>query len=172
MIIPKKKISFFNRYYYHYVDSFINFLIPPGVRARRVEQELESNDNGSFRYDYLVMTDLLGYVSDIQKHLSQAVELLEPDGHLVITQYSTLWEPVLRLASFLGLRRKEIEQNWLTLNDLKNFGHLTGLETVKSGSKILIPLYLPLISWFFNRILANLFPFSRFGLFHYLVLRH
>jgi hypothetical protein len=172
MIIPKKKISFFNRYYYHYVDSFISFLIPPGVRARRVEQELESDDNGYSRYDYLVMTDLLGYVSDIQEHLSQAVKLLEPDGHLVITQYSTLWEPVLRLASFLGLRRKEIEQNWLTLNDLKNFGHLAGLETVKSGSKILIPLYLPLISWFFNRILVNLFPFSRFGLFHYLVLRH
>lgn len=172
MTVSPKTITAFNRYYYHYLDFFINFFLPPEAKVGRLERELERTEvSASDSYDYLIMSDLLGYVSDVQRHLSQAAKLLKPSGRLIITQYSTLWEPILRLASAIGLRRKEIEQNWLSLNDLKNFGHLAGWETIKSGSKILVPFYLPIISWFFNQIIVNLFPFSRLGLFHYLILR-
>ena len=71
----------------------------------------------------------------------------------------------------VGLRRPVSEQNWLTLSDLKNMAYLSGFEVVKSGSKMLCPIYIPIISEFFNKILANVYPFSSLGLFHYLVLR-
>jgi glycosyltransferase involved in cell wall biosynthesis len=82
-----------------------------------------------------------------------------------------LWEPALRLASRLGWRQGPIEQNWLSPHDLENFAYLAGFEVVKSGTKMLVPFYFPLLSVFCNKFLVNIFPFTRLGLFHYVVIR-
>jgi len=71
----------------------------------------------------------------------------------------------------LGLRMPSIEQNWLSMADLRNFAYIAGLEVVKSGSKMIMPKYVPLLSAFLNKIIANIFPFSRLGIFHYIVVR-
>ncbi len=146
--------AFWKRYYYNYLNSLVNFLRPSG------------SDNG-----YLVVSDTLGHLPDIDHFLREARSKLLPAGRLVITQYNTLWEPVLRLASRLGLRTGPIEQNWLSLNDLKNLAYLSGFEVVKSGTKMLMPIYIPLLSYLLNHFIANLWPFSHWGLIHYLVLR-
>jgi glycosyltransferase involved in cell wall biosynthesis len=48
---------------------------------------------------------------------------------------------------------------------------LAGFDVVKSGAKMIMPVYVPLVSSFLNAIVANLWPFSRLGIFHYVVLR-
>lgn len=144
--------AFWKRYYYDYLDSFIRFLAPEGS-------------------DYVVFSDELGRIADIQSFLQEARESLKADGRIVITQYNALWEPILRLASRLGLREGAIEQNWLSMHDLKNFVYLAGLETVKSGTKMIMPLYVPLVSFLLNKYLANIWPFNHLGLFHYIVAR-
>lgn len=123
------------------------------------------------KYEYILASDVLGYVSDIEEFMRETSRLMDPSSRLVITGYNALWEPVLRLASKLGLRMPLIEENWLSMHDLKNFAHLASLEVVKSGTKMLVPKYIPLVSYVFNRFLANIFPFSKLGLFHYIVLR-
>jgi len=146
-------MKFWKQYYYSYLKLFIDFLRPKD----------QSN--------YLVASDVLGRVDDVQSFLTQANLSLPENGRLIITQYNALWEPILRLASWLGWREGPIEQNWLALADLKNFAYLAGLEVIRSGTKMLVPIYIPIISSLFNRFLANLWPFSRLGLFHFLVLR-
>ncbi len=145
--------AFWKRYYYRYLGSFLSFLVPP--------------DNHS----YFTISDVLGNIEDVQSFLREMKKTLTNDGRIVITQYNALWEPVLRVASRLRLRRAMPEQNWLSLLDLKNFSYLAGFEVIKSGTKMIVPIYIPLVSSFFNRFLANLWPFSHLGLFHYLVLR-
>ncbi len=158
-------------YYHNYVNSFIDFLVPKGEQVKRISygtKEIIPNDKNT---DYLVIKDALAHVPDVQEFLEDASGLLTDSGRIIITQYSSLWEPVLTLASKLKLRMPIKEQNWLSLLDMKNFAYLSGLEVVKSGTKMILPIYIPLISAFFNKFIANIFPFSRLGIFHYLVLR-
>jgi hypothetical protein len=165
-----------NRYYYGYLKSFVDFLVPSGKRVLEVPfgtLRLDKQDIPDLceSYDYVVASDVLGYVRDIQQFFEDAAALIPNDGRVVITQYSALWEPILRFASALRLRMPSMEQNWISHIDLKNFASLAGLETVKSGTKLLFPKYVPLLSVFLNRFVANLWPFTRLGVFHYLVLR-
>ena len=152
------RIPYWKRYYYDYLANFIAFLVPPdaGMGA-----------DGAYK----IMSDELGRVDDIQAHLQSVKQSLPADGRIIITQYNTLWEPVLRLASHLGMRAGAIEQNWLSRQDLANLSYLAGLETVKSGTKMIMPLYIPGISELLNGFIATIWPFSKLGLFHYTVLR-
>ena len=168
-------MSHLKNYYYDYLVRFIAFTVPKDARILIIDQQEAVKNRGvsipAGRYDYIVATDILGYVADVQSFLLQAKESLHDDGRIVITQYNVLWEPVLRLASHLRLRREIIEQNWLTRNDLKNFAHLAGLETVRSGAKMLVPVYIPIVSFIFNHFIANIWPFTHLGLIHYLIVR-
>lgn len=163
-------MKYFAKYYHEYLQFFVNFLIPKGKKT--LYAELEISENNKEKYDYIVVSDVLGYVDDIQEYLQKLRLFLNEDGRIVVTQYSSFWEPLLRLASFLHIRQTlKIEQNWLSLNDIKNFGTLSDLEPIKAGTKLLLPVYIPILSFVFNKYLANIFPFSRMGLFHYVVFR-
>lgn len=153
-IEPRLRIPYWKRYYYDYLANFIAFLVPA-----------DAGDS------YKVMSDELGRVADVQAHLEKVKQSLPADGRIVITQYNTLWEPILRVASHLRMRVGAIEQNWLSRQDLANLSYLAGLETVKSGTKMIMPLYIPGISELLNEYIANIWPFSKLGLFHYTVLR-
>lgn len=122
-------------------------------------------------FDYVVISDLLGHVEDIQMLFREANERISWRGRIVVTQHSALWGPILRLASALRLRVPARLENWVSRADIENFARLEGLEAVRSGSRMLVPIYIPLVSWFFNTYIANIFPFSRLGLYHYVVLR-
>ena len=151
--MSSQTIAFWKRYYYSYLKNFIEF----------------SSANG--QSDCFSISDVLSRVDDVQSFLTKTKKSLGSGGRLIITQYNALWEPILRLASWLNLRKGPVEQNWLTMGDLKNFAYLAGLETIKSGTKMIMPVYVPLLSSFLNRFLANLWPFSRLGLFHYVIAR-
>lgn len=166
-----------NRYYYEYLEDFLRFVVPQGKKVFETEVGdtffwKEGHMIPDSTYDYVVAKDVLGYTEDVQSFMEETGRIMCDDGRIVITQYSALWEPILRLASLLRLRMPHrFEQNWLSLSDIKNFAHLAGFEVVKSGSKMIFPKYIPLISAFLNRIVANIFPFTRAGLFHYVVIR-
>ena len=152
----ENKESLSSRYYYRYLKSFIGFLVPIGADSLG---------------DYIIASDVLGRIEDVDAFLHDAKRKIPDDGRIVITQYNALWEPVLRLASLLKIRNAIIEQNWLSIPDLKNFAYIAGLEVVKSGTKMIMPIYVPIVSFLLNDYLGNIWPFNRLGLFHYIVLR-
>jgi hypothetical protein len=169
------KKGFWKRYYYNYLKSLIAFLVPPNAIVLYLDQtnpqKTEHLSGSGAKYEYIVASDVLGNTRDIELFLREIGETLASDGRVILTQYSALWEPILRLASKLGLREAIIEQNWLSLLDLKNFVYLAGFEVVKSGTKMLVPVYIPFLSFLFNKFLANIWPFYHLGLFHYVVAR-
>jgi hypothetical protein len=165
-----------NRYYYAYLNNLIDFFIPKGKKVLRIEVGDSSfwkseNTIEPDTYDYVVAMDVLGYINSAQEFMERINQIIKDDGRIIITQYNALWEPILRLASRFGLRMPSVEQNWLSLNDLKNLSYLAGFEVIKSGTKMLMPKYIPLLSVFMNKIVANIFPFSRLGIFHYFIAR-
>lgn len=122
-------------------------------------------------FEYVIFSDILGHVDDVEAVLREASARIPWNGRIIVTQYSALWEPILDFASKIGLRMPRVVQSWLSGGDLENFARLAGLEVIRRGTRILVPFYIPLVSTFFNKYLGNIFPFTRLGLYHYLVLR-
>lgn len=113
-------------------------------------------DLSSKDVDFVLLNGTLHYDKDIQDLLAEIRKHTSPSTRLVLTYYSSLWRPLITLASFLGLRNKQPESNWITHDDITNFLTISDYELVRSESRILFPFPIPLLSNFINRFLAPL----------------
>lgn len=107
-------------------------------------------------FDYVLLSDLIGYLDDVQRAFEQLNKVCHPQTRVILTYFNYLWEPVLRAGERLGIKRPQPDQNWLSLADLQNLLSLAGFQTVSMGYKVLLPVRVPLLSSLCNRVLANL----------------
>ena len=107
-------------------------------------------------FDYVLLSDLIGYLDDVQRAFGQLDRVCHPRTRVIITYFNYLWEPVLRAGERLGMKRSQPDQNWLSLADLQNLLSLAGFQTISMGYKVLLPVRVPLLSSLCNRALANL----------------
>lgn len=121
--------------------------------------------------DYLVVSSIIHYERDIQSLLANLHTMCHKETRLVLTYYSSLWRPVARFASILGMRGRSPESNWLAHEDIQNLLSLENFELIRLDNKILFPLYIPLLSNFVNRYLAPLPVFKNFCLLNIAVAR-
>jgi ubiquinone/menaquinone biosynthesis C-methylase UbiE len=108
------------------------------------------------QFDYVVVSDTLGYFEDIQKAFSELKKICNPSTRIIITYHNYLWTPFTTLAEWLHLKMPRKKLNWLNKQDISNLLEIENFEIIKRGKRFLFPLYIPIISWFFNRILAQL----------------
>jgi SAM-dependent methyltransferase len=123
------------------------------------------------KFDYVVIVETIGHVDDIQSAFSELHKVSRPDTRIIIVYYNYLWEPVLKLAEAAGLRMKHLLQHWLPLDSLENLLYLNDFEVVKKGYRFLLPVYIPLVSPFFNKVLANIPFFWKLSLNEVIVAR-
>lgn len=124
------------------------------------------------KFDYIVASDLIGYLSDVQKVFAGICKLSYRKTRFVITYYNNWWAPILKFAELVGLRRpKRPIQNWLSLSDIQNLLYLAGWDTIKRGKKLLFPVSIPVVSSILNRYVANLPLVNSLCLIEYLVAR-
>jgi SAM-dependent methyltransferase len=71
-------------------------------------------------FDFVVLSDTLGYLDDCQAALEQIHDVCDAGTRIVIAYYSHLWEPVLRLGEAIGLRMPQPEVNFLGHLDIQN----------------------------------------------------
>lgn len=107
-------------------------------------------------FDYVILSDLIGYLEDVQRAFEQIRKVSHPRTRVIVTYYNYLWEPVLRAGDRLGMKRPQPDQNWLALADIQNLLSLAGFQTIHMGYKILLPVRIPLLSALCNRVFANL----------------
>lgn len=110
--------------------------------------------------DYILLSGLVHQERDIQALLASVHAASNADTRLIITYYSSLWRPLMRLASRLGLRERTPEPNWLAHQDIDNLLYLENFELVRRENKVILPVWVPLLSDLANRYLAPL-PFFR-----------
>jgi len=121
--------------------------------------------------DFVILNSNLHYEKDVQDFIGKLHELVDSKTRLIIIYYSGLWKPLIKLATLLHVRNKTPEENWIHIQDIKNILSLTDFEIVRKDSKIIIPLYIPLISYFFNRFIAPLPFFNLFSLVNIVIAR-
>jgi ubiquinone/menaquinone biosynthesis C-methylase UbiE len=122
-------------------------------------------------FDAIVLSDLVNDVWDVQALLQELAPLCTPTTRLVLNSYSRLWEMPLGAASLLGIKRKNLQQNWLTVEDIANLLGLAGFEMIRSWQEVLFPFSVPAIGPFCNKILVKIWPFSVFALTNMIVAR-
>ena len=121
--------------------------------------------------DYIVIDGRIHYERDIQALLEEIHNHCHSSTRLIITFYSVLWRPLLRLATRLKWRSKTPEQNWLTPEDMENLLVLAGFDLIKLNSRIICPVHIPLVSDFLNRFVAPLPLFKKMAMVNILTAR-
>lgn len=125
----------------------------------------------SGKFDYIILSDLLGDLDDVQEAFARLRPLAGPETRLIVTYYNYLWEPVLKLAERLGLKSPQNVQNWLPVDDIEGFLLLSGFTTVRKGYRLLLPVYVPGLSWLCNNVLAHLPGLRHLCLTQYVIAR-
>lgn len=125
----------------------------------------------TYQFDYIVLSFATMEVDDIQGLLQQLHPFCHPGTRILVETYSYLWEPVLWMTQRLGLRRPTHFKNWLSRYDVQNFLHLAGFEQITTTTHMLMPMYIPIISWLCNVLLAPLPLFNRLCLHQNVIAR-
>ena len=138
------------------------------ARAKHPDIEFQVGDLENLAldqsFDYVLLVNVVGYLDDIQSALERLKKVCSPETRVIVLYFNYLWEPWLKFAEWAGLRMKRPPQNWLPVKDIENLLALADFEVIKRGYRFLLPLNIPLVSWFSNRILANLPGFRHFTL--------
>lgn len=124
-----------------------------------------------FQFDYIILSDLVNDLWDVQAVLAQVARVAGSHTRIIINAYSRLWQAPLGLARWLALKVPDLEQNWLTVEDLANLLDLAECELIKHERAVLLPMRLPLLAPIANRVLVKLWPFSWLALTNFMVAR-
>jgi hypothetical protein len=124
-----------------------------------------------FAPDRVVLSGTLHIEDDIQARLEEVHRLCTADTRVLIIYYSSLWRPLFHVARALGLQTNEPKTNWIAPSDLENLLRLSGFELVTSQARVLVPVWIPLLSDFANRWLAPLPVLNWAALAHVAVAR-
>lgn len=122
-------------------------------------------------FDYIILSDTIGYIEDIQTTLESLHEFCNKETRIIISYYSPLWSPIFSLATFLKFKMPEIKTQLLNLQDIKSFLKISNFDVVRVEKKILSPIKLLGIGRVLNRYFATLPIFSFFCLRQYVIAR-
>lgn len=134
-----------------------------------VQGDPETLDLGE-TFDYILFSHIFDTV-DILKAFERIRAHCTEDTAVLVINYNQLWQPILSLASKLGLRSKFVEPNWVSENDIRNFLKLAGFRPVRKYRLVLFPKWIPLLSAFANDFLARLPGLRRLCLMQIMVAR-
>lgn len=137
---------------------------------RFIEADVHEFDLGE-KFDYIVCSDLLNDVWDVQQVLEKIALHSHPGTKLILNAYSRLWEIPRRMAEIAGLAKPQLQQNWLAPGDILNLLHLAEFEAIRLSAEILLPFNIPLLHRLANRYLVRIPPFRWFGLANVIVAR-
>jgi ubiquinone/menaquinone biosynthesis C-methylase UbiE len=108
------------------------------------------------KYDVIILSNLIGFLDDIQQVFHQLHKVCHRDTKIIITYYNFLWEPFLKVGEWIGYKVKTPPQNWLSLGEINNLLYLSGFHVYRNSRRMLFPVYIPVISEFMNDFIAKL----------------
>lgn len=122
-------------------------------------------------FDFIVLSDLVNDVWDVQSVLNQLRCYCTPRTRLIFNFYNRTWGFPLRLAQSVGAAVPLLSQNWLTQVDMKNLLECCDFELVRSWTEVLFPFYIPWLSPFLNRFFARLWFFKNLCMTNMIIVR-
>lgn len=138
------------------------------AKANHPELEFHEMDAADItlkeKFDVVILSNVVGYFENVEDVLLSVRKVCHEHTKVIVSYYNQTWEPFINFAELIGLKKKSPIQNWLSEQDIKNLLYLAGFETYKTKRRMIIPFWIPILSWFFNKYLANLPFFNLFSL--------
>lgn len=122
-------------------------------------------------FDVIVLSDILGNLSDVQETLRKMRPVCTADTRIVIAYYSPLWVPILRLGQAIGMRMPQPQMTWLSSRDVAGFLELENFDVIKSEWRQLLPKRLLGLGTLINQFIGPFPGIRAFCLRHYVVAR-
>ena len=128
--------------------------VPDGTFHVQAGETLVLNE----RFDCIIVSETINYAADVQLLFEQLHGVSHSRTRLIVNFFNNLWRPLSALATFLGMRARQPDTNWLSASDVRNLMTLSGWEPVTTTHRILCPFHVPAVSFFLNRCMAPLMP--------------
>jgi len=138
----------------------------PEIEYHQLDAHDLSSLNGEF--DIIIFSDTINDLWDVQRAFEQVKKFCTPHTRLILNFYSHLWQLPLAAVQGLNLAAPMRDQNWLTVEDVKNLLHLAGFEPIRNTTEVIWPLPLGGLA---NQYLARLWPFQGLTLSNFLIAR-
>lgn len=122
-------------------------------------------------YDVIVLSNVIGFFDNVNDVLNALKPVCHPKTRIIISYYNYLWEPLIKLSEAIGLKRKLPNQNWLSKKDIENILYLSDYEAYRSTRRLLLPVFIPVLSWLMNKYIARLPFFNLFCLNQFIIAR-
>ncbi|MBI5297369.1 MAG: glycosyltransferase [Chloroflexi bacterium] len=119
-------------------------------------------------FDFIILSDTINDLWDVQRVFEQVCPLCTPRTRLILNFHSHLWGLPLAILQRLGLASPNLDQNWLTREDISGMLHLAGFEAIRFTREVLWPLPL---GGFADRFLVRFWPFSELALANFVIAR-
>lgn len=119
------------------------------------------------KFDVVILSNLTGYLLDIQTVFEELHKVCHAETKVIVTYFNSSWEPFIKFAEFIGVKKRGPKQSWISKKDMANVLYLSGFETYKQNSSMIFPFYIPLLSGFLNKFLSRLPLFNFFALNQY-----
>ena len=119
------------------------------------------------KFDVIILSNLIGYLPDIQFVFEELHKVCHEETKIIVTYYNHFWEPLIKLAEILRIKKRGPKQSWISSKDLSNLLYLSGFDTYRQNSSMLLPFYVPLLSSFLNKFVSRLPLLNALALNHY-----
>jgi ubiquinone/menaquinone biosynthesis C-methylase UbiE len=140
-------------------------------KLRFVEADAHFVDLGEQKFDFIIVSDLVNDVFNVQRLFTNALRYAHPDTRIILNFFSRLWEGPRHIAEWTGFAKKQPLQNWLTREDLENLLYLSDFEVIRASQEVLLPLNVPLLAPLANKVAVKLWPIRHLGLTNFLIAR-
>ena len=148
-------------------------VLAAAARTRHKELEIIESPLEAFQieghFDYILVDDLLLDCFDVDDLLLCIKKAAHAETRIIITNYSQLWRPFLRLLRFLKLGKPRFGNTWFSPDDLHSALNRCGFEIISANPEVLLPVQIPVLSALVNRFLARM-PFFRAFCLHHIVI--
>ena len=145
------------------------------ARQRHPELEIVESPLEAFKvnghFNYILVDDVLLDCFDVDDLLSCTKKAAHMDSRIIITNYSQLWRPILKLLRSLRLARPRFGNTWFSPEDLRAALGRNGFEVISASTEVLLPAAIPILSAVANCFLARLPVFRAFCLQHIFIAR-
>jgi len=86
-------------------------------------------------FDGIILDNKIDDLEDVQSYFENLRSKSKSNTKILVSYHNHFWEPILTLASKLGLRKKVGVQNWLDQRDVENLLNLSEFEVVSTTKR-------------------------------------